>query len=399
MTAPTRERGSPMLTVFLTVFVDLVGFGIVIPLLPLYGERHAPSPLVLGLFLASYSAMQFVFSPILGRLSDRFGRRPILLLSLAGSVVGYLLFAVADTMLLLFVSRLVAGIAGANLAAAQAVVADITPPEGRAKGMGMVGAAFGLGFVFGPVIGGALVPFGDSWPGLAASGFSLAAFLLAFFRLPETRHAASPSARRAAGPAGLLAGFRHPRLGTLFAVQLLAVLAFASFESTFSQFLAHRFGLVPRQVAWWFGFVGVSMVLVQGFLVGRLAKKASELVLAIAGSAVTAAGLLALAAVPRPVWLAPVLLALALGTGITNPSLSSLVSRLCDDDEQGAMLGVFQSMGSLGRIGGPIAGQFLLGNFSAATTYVTSGIVFAVSGLLLLAIRRRESLLGTKDPA
>ena len=219
-------------TLFLIVFTDLVGFGIVIPLLPLYAEHFQPAGWVLGLLMASFSAMQFVFAPVLGRLSDRVGRRPVLLLSLAGSLAGYVLFAVAGSMAMLFVSRLLAGICGANIATAQAVIADTTPPEGRAKGMGLIGAAFGLGFIAGPALAGLLLQLGTSAPGWGAAACSAAALVMAIAFLPETRSAATePAAARFASPFARLArGWSDRRLAPLLLLGFLVVTGFAGFE-------------------------------------------------------------------------------------------------------------------------------------------------------------------------
>lgn len=229
-----REHRAKLGTVFLIVFIDLIGFGMVIPLLPLYAETFAPRPLTFGLLMASYSLMQFLFAPILGRLSDRVGRRPILLVSLAGAVGGYLLLGLASSLVLLFAARVVAGIAGANISTAQAVIADITGPENRAKGMGVIGAAFGLGFILGPAFGGLLVPFGYGVPGFAAAFTSLVALAMTYFLLPETL---DPSARSEArrepfNAERLWRALRHPSLGLCLIVFLLATTAFSAFEVT-----------------------------------------------------------------------------------------------------------------------------------------------------------------------
>jgi len=195
-----RSPRRALATLFLIVFADLVGFGIVIPLLPLYAEHYRPAPWVFGLLMATYSAMQFVFSPILGRLSDRVGRRPVLLISLTGSVIGFVMFALADSLLWLFASRLLAGIAGGNIATAQAVIADTTKPEDRARGMGLIGAAFGLGFIAGPALAGLLAPISAAAPGWGAAACSAVAFAMTLLYLPETRPVGTAAARWLAAP-------------------------------------------------------------------------------------------------------------------------------------------------------------------------------------------------------
>ena len=218
-------------TLFLIVFTDLIGFGIVIPLLPLYADHFHPTPVAFGLLMASYSAMQFIFSPILGQLSDRIGRRPVLLISITGSVIGAVLFALGSSMAMLFASRLLAGACGGNIATAQAVIADTTPPERRAKGMGLIGAAFGLGFIAGPALAGLLLSFGPSAPGWGAAACSLTAWLMALAFLPETRAAgASPGAGHTSAVARLAAALRHPELAGLLGLGFAVVTGFAAFE-------------------------------------------------------------------------------------------------------------------------------------------------------------------------
>ncbi|BCW94304.1 MAG: tetracycline resistance MFS efflux pump [Thermoanaerobaculum sp.] len=359
---------------FAVVFMDLVGFGMVIPLLPLYAEQYAPPPWVFGLLLASYSAMQFVFSPILGALSDRWGRRPVLLVSLAGSAVGYLLFGLADSLAMLFASRVVAGIAGGNVATAQAVIADVTPPEERAKGMGLIGAAFGLGFVAGPALAGLLLSFSPRLPGLAAAAFSAVAWLSAFRALPETRKPGQEAAIRRVP----LAGARG--LGGLLVVGFLTVTAWAAFEVTFAQFLHARFQLPAARVAWLFAYVGLLAVLVQGFLVRKIPGRVPPKVLVVAGLGVVALGLGLLvfaATVPAVLLVLPLL---ALGQGLVSPALSSWVSRQSPAAAQGEALGAFQGVGSLARIVGPITGQLVLGHWGVTGVPLVTGLL-ALAGL------------------
>jgi len=346
--------------VFLTVFIDLLGFGIVIPLLPLYAEKYRPSPLVFGLLMSSFSAMQFVFAPLLGRLSDRYGRRPVILVSLAGTVVGYVLFAFAHSLTVLFVSRLLDGATGANIGTAQAVIADSTSPADRARGMGMIGMAFALGFIFGPAIGGFAVHLGEAAPGLFAAGLSLVALLWAYFKLPETRPVGkvAPSVSLFSG-ASLLRAFRRPEIGALMLLSFVTTTAFANFESTFAQFLSLRLNAVPSTVAWFFVFVGVCSAIVQGGLVRRLAPRFGEARLVMAGCVLLIAGFLLLRLGTTAPRLLAAIAVIALGIGLTTPTLSSLVSRRTAATEQGEVLGAYQSMASLGRVFGPFAGENL----------------------------------------
>jgi len=354
------ERRSVLFIVFLTVFIDLLGFGIVIPLLPLYAEKYHPSPVAFGLLMSSYSAMQFLCAPVLGRLSDRFGRRPVLLFSLAGTVAGYLLFAFARSLPVLFASRLLDGATGGNIGTAQAVIADTTSPEERARGMGLVGMAFGLGFIFGPAIAGITVGLGPSAPGLAAASLSCAAFAWAFLKLPETRPEGGTAARFSVlSSAALARAFRRPQIGALMLLALVTTTAFATFESTFAQFVSLRFGTGASTVAWLFVFIGVCSALVQGVLVRRLVARVGEARLVVFGAGLLIAGFAGLRAADSvPVLLLAIAL-IALGIGITTPSLSSLTSRRSLAGEQGEILGAYQSMGSLGRVLGPFGSENL----------------------------------------
>ncbi len=385
----TRPSRSILVVVFLTVFIDLVGFGIVIPLLPLYAKTHAPSPTVLGLLMATFSAMQFFFAPVLGRLSDRFGRRPIVLFSLLGTVASYLLFAFAHTIPGLFTSRLLAGITGGNIAAAQAIIADVTPPEERAPGMALVGMAFGLGFIFGPAIGGLTVRLGEAGPGLAAAALSAVAFVWAFFRLPETRPAdAVPRPTTFLPVAALVRTFHRPGIGAFLLLSALTTTAFANFEGTFSLFLSMSFALSPEKVAGAFVAVGLLGVLVQGGLIRPLVKRFGEVRVLVAGTAFVLAGFLALLGVRTLATLVPAVGILGIGIGLTNPALSGLVSRRTSPVEQGEVLGAFQSMSSLGRVVGPFwgASAFLrfgpVGPFGAGVLLEAAALVLCLSHLV-----------------
>ncbi|MGC8917150.1 MAG: MFS transporter [Thermoanaerobaculum sp.] len=339
---------------FGVVFLDLVGFGMVIPLLPLYAQRYEPPAWVFGLLMASYSAMQFAFAPILGAASDRWGRRPVLLLSLAGSVAGYTLFGLADSLAMLFASRLVAGMAGGNIATAQAVIADVTAPEERAKGMGLIGAAFGLGFIAGPALSGLCLAVSPRLPGFAAAFFSALAWIAAFLILPETRKKGEVRRR------SRLAGARE--VGGLLGVAFLLVTAWAGFEVTFAQLLHARFALEASQVAWLFAYVGVLGVLVQGVLVRRLPPRWPAKSLAKVGLAFTAGGLLLVVGARSLPVLVAMLPVLALGQGLANPSLSAWVSQRAAAGHQGEALGAFQGAGSLARIVGPFLGEMAWGH-------------------------------------
>ncbi len=283
MTKPAAPSRSALGVLFVTVFVDLLGFGIVLPLLPYYARTFHASGLAVGALIAVYSAMQVVFAPLWGRWSDRIGRRPVLLISLGGSTLSYLLFTLADGIGLLFVSRILAGVAGANIPVAQAFIADSTTDEDRARGMGLIGAAFGLGFVFGPAIGGLLAHYGHRAPGLAATVICGLNLLVALWRLPES---CVPGRQRVAA-VHPLRGLRHLRPGasltTWLSLFAMAVFSFATMETTLSLLCASAFAMPASQIYWLFGFMGVMTALMQGGLIGRLAQRVAEPRLAIAG--------------------------------------------------------------------------------------------------------------------
>ena len=386
-----RSPRRALATLFLIVFADLVGFGIVIPLLPLYAEHYRPAPWVFGLLMATYSAMQFLFSPILGRLSDRVGRRPVLLISLTGSVIGFVMFALADSLLWLFASRLLAGIAGGNIATAQAVIADTTKPEDRARGMGLIGAAFGLGFIAGPALAGLLAPISLAAPGWGAAACSAVAFAMTFLYLPETRPVGTAAARSApaSGVARLAFAWRHPELAPLMLIGFAVVTGFAAFEVTFAQFLHDRLALPHSGVSFLFVYVGVLAALVQGVLVGRATRWLGERRLVIGGLALGAVGLLLLASAHRLGVVLTVLPALSLGIGMVMPSLSALVSRGAAADQQGLALGAFQGISSLARVVGPFAAEVALGWWGVAAPQVGAAVLAAVAAAGAASVFRR----------
>lgn len=391
-----REHRAKLGTVFLIVFIDLVGFGMVIPLLPLYAERFRPDPWVFGLLMASYSLMQFLFAPILGRLSDRYGRRPVLLVSLMGASLGYAVFAVADSLPLLFFSRIVAGICGANISTAQAVIADITGPEQRAKGMGIIGAAFGLGFILGPAFGGLLVGLQPWLPGAGAALTSLAALAMTWFLLPETLAPESQdhAAHEPFSAARLVAALRHPQLGSCLVIVFLLVFAFSNFEVTFAQFFSHRFDLSPQRVSFLLVYLGLVGAVVQGGLIGPLVRRFGEAKLVTTGALLVAAGLGLLPEVPSLAVAGSVLALLALGMGISNPSLSSFASKAVDPDEVGGVMGIFQSLSSLGRIAGPFCGQIAYGDMGPSWPARIGAVMMLLAAGFALALAVRVGRAG-----
>ena len=356
------SKRSPLVVIFTTVFIDLVGFGIVIPVLPFYAEgtRFNATPRTVGVLFASYSIMQLVFSPILGRLSDKHGRRPVLLISIIGTGIGFLLLGFAKTLWMLFAGRILDGITGGNISTAQAYIADITTKEDRAKGMGLLGAAFGLGFILGPAIGGILSRWGIAVPFLFAAGLCFANAMLLYFTLPETvtpDHPARLSAAGGRGLAQLLESLKQPRLGFVLSIYFLFIVAFSIMTTSFSLYTMFRFGYDAQHNGYLFAYVGVIAVIIQGGLIGRLVKRFGELPLVIVGALCFSASLFAIPFVgPNTGGLLALLVGggiFSLGNSLATPALTSLASKSVGAAEQGSVLGVTQSAASLARAVGP----------------------------------------------
>ena len=407
------NRKPSLLVIFLTVFIDLVGFGIVVPLTPIYSRHFGADGWVLGLILASYSAMQFVFSPIWGKLSDRHGRRPILLISTAGAAASYVIFALASGMAnhsvalwLLLGARMFAGACGGNITVAQAYIADISKPEERSKRMGLIGMAFGLGFIFGPAIGGVMLKFfGATAPGWAAAALCALNFLLAYFILVESR---KPDAVPAT-PRPQFAQWGHtlaqPKVGLLILIFFLATFAFSCFESTLPLLVSDNFNLhfttetaeSATTVISVFVFCGIIGAFIQGGMIGRLVKMFGEPKLIAISLVLTGVSLVLLPLVKGDGelrWLAVLkfadvpwlkmlgaLLLLSIGSSLTRAPLFGLLSNLTPANEQGATIGVAQSAGSLARILGPLFAATLY-TLNHPLPYVICGGIALLTGLV-----------------
>lgn len=393
---------------FLTVFVDLVGFGIVLPLLPLYADRFGASGTEIGVLVLSYSAAQLLLAPIWGRLSDRFGRRPILIIGLVGSALSYLVFAYAGSLLVLLLSRIMAGVGGANIPVAQAYIADITPPHRRAGNMGLIGAAFGLGFIFGPAIGGLLAPVAPELPGLAAAGLCLSNALLAVFLLPESltpseREARAARARAtdmqpglalASGAGGirsrledLRVTLRSPQFFHVVVMSFIFTTAFSIMHPTFPLFAAQRFGLDARAVGWLFAFTGVVSAVMQGGLVRLIVARTGEVTLIRLSAVPFVGGFLVMAVAGSVPMLLLGLGLLAIGFGGTLPSLVSLLSQHAPDEVQGGSLGIGQSAGAMARIIGPFMAGVIWDTMGMSWPYFAAAAIGAVAGLWGLRLR------------
>lgn len=370
-------------TVFLTILLDLIGFGMILPLLPFYAQELHATPFRIGLLFSSYSLAQLFFAPLLGRLSDRIGRRPVLLGSIAGSVAAHLLFAQASSYGVMLLARGLSG-AAANYAVAQAYMADVSSRENRSRAMGLVGAAFGLGFVLGPALGGILAEVGEPrLVPLSAAVLSAINFVIALFGLPESL---SPGLRGRGdvswlGVASLRAVWRDAPLRGLMALFFLVVLCFSMMETTLALFCQQYFGFGRRETSWLFVFVGLVLVVVQGGLLGRLVKRFGERRLIVSGIVLMVLGLVLLPLTHQSVpWLLTGLFLLAVGQGIHNPSSLGLLSRMTDESSQGGVIGVSRSFGALARTLGPTAGTWIFGALGADWPFWVAG------GLMLVAL-------------
>jgi DHA1 family tetracycline resistance protein-like MFS transporter len=391
LSARATTGGGSRAILFFTVFIHLLGFGIIIPLLPYFAERFGASGLTVGLLTTSFSLAQFLFAPIWGRLSDRIGRRPVLLGSLILTGVSYLVFAVAGSLPVLFLSRIFAGIAGATLSTAQAYIADTTTPENRTRGMGLIGAAFGMGFIFGPAMGGILSKWGFSVPAYAAAGLALTAFLFALVLLPESLppEERALAAQRRRNAATLREALGRPTVGVVLALFFTATFCFSGMEAILALFCQRFFHWGPHQIGYLFAYVGIVAAVMQAGIVGALAKRFGERALvrsglALMGAAFVTAGLVP----PLPMFLAA-MGAIAVASGLSTPSLSALVSLATPADEQGGMLGVYQSLGSLGRATGPFLGGLIYDVVGPGAPLWIAGAILLVAALLAARIPRR----------
>jgi predicted MFS family arabinose efflux permease len=382
---PVKNR-SALAILFVIVFIDLLGFGMVIPVMALYAERLGAADDQIGWLMTGYSLMQFVFTPIWGRLSDHYGRRPLLLLSIAMTALGFLGYAVAPDFKWLVISRVFAGAATANIAIAQAYIADVTPPEGRARGMGIIGAAFGLGFVLGPAMGGLLSAVSLSAPGYAAALLAALNGVAAFFVLPEPAERIV-GARRPHLPA-LFDELRRPGIRRIVLIYLVSVLAFSAMEATFALVAAHRYALDQRHVSWVFAFIGVIVVVVQGGLIGPLTRRFGEKALLVTGLALQGVALAAIPFAGGTPGLLAACVPLAFGNGLSSPALSSLLSRSARAEDQGGTLGIGQSAAALGRIAGPISATKAYHLVWMGAPYVGGAALMLLTAAVGMTLRR-----------
>lgn len=408
----TRRERTPLppgfVTIWTSVALDLVGFGIVLPILPLYAERFGARPATVGLLVASFSVAQMLFAPVWGRVSDRIGRKPVLVLSLAGTAVGSLLTGLAGSLWLLFLGRVVDGISGASVSVAQASVADVAPPGERVRLFGMLGAAFGLGFVAGPALGALAALGGPKVPFLLAAAIAGVNAIVASRRLPETHPA--KVRRRGAGAAAACAGVASPArepatppvhgvegngagVSRLLVLAFVALAAFSAFEATFALFGEARLDLHLSSTGAVFAGVGVVLVLVQGGLVRHVVARIGEASTLRLGLMLDTVGLLLLAATRSWALLVPALVVLTVGQGLASPAITATLAGRAGQGRRGRVLGANQSAGSLARIVGPVAGGFAFQHFGVASPYIGGAVAMAVCALLA------RDVIGLRAPA
>ena len=353
-----------LFSIIVVVFIDLLGFSLILPLLPYYAETFQASEFVTGLLVASYAAAQLIGAPVLGRLSDRFGRRPLLLASVFGTFVGFLLLGFANTLWMLFAARVIDGFTGGNLSIAQAYITDVTDAKDRSKGLGLIGAAFGLGFIIGPVTGGLLSQFGYAVPAFAAAAMSFANLALIYFWLPESltaeKRASATDKKPAFSLSALLTALQRPFTGSLLVTRFFFGLAFAIFQTIFSLYALTKFNLTATETGYVLTYVGLLSVITQGFLVGRITAKFREDILIVACVALMAVSLIGWALAPSVFALLVILTPTALSGGILNTLLSSTLTKAVSPQEVGGILGLSASVESATRIFAPVIGGALL---------------------------------------
>jgi multidrug resistance protein len=395
--APRVQRGVLFL-VFMTILIDFIGFSVLIPVLPQFAKRLGAGPREIPALLYLYALAQLVFLPAWGYVSDRIGRRPVLLVSLGGTAVSFTLLASADNLTTVYVSRILAGFFAASIGTAQAVVTDVTGHAERARGMGAIGAAFGLGMILGPPLGGVLGHWGEKYPFYAVAGLALANLALAIVRLPETapKHAQGWSGLAATlmpVPLRLLGTVHDRQIGLYLYFFFHLFSAFAILEAMITFYLSERFGATKLDVAWIFACIGLVLSLTQGVLLRYLVPRLGEVRLLLAGLVLMAGGLFAVALAPSLSWYFAIGAVIALGNGITFPSFSSLYSKVCVAHRAGEFQAQSQSMATTGRIVGPALAGWVMTSPTDGTPFVIAGAMM-LGALMLFSIFRRTLIDG-----
>jgi MFS transporter, DHA1 family, tetracycline resistance protein len=396
----TTQKKPQLAIIFLTIFIDLLGFGLIIPIVPFYLEDmvHAPEQIgkIIATMIMAYSLMQFIFAPIWGRLSDKIGRRPVILISLAGTAVTHIWFAMATEVWMLYASRILTGIFAATIPSATAYISDITEDHNRAKGMGLVGAAFGLGFILGPALGGILSHFGGyRIPLFGAALLSFAAFIFAFIKLkesinPQTVIQSDYSRYRLTH---IFKAFKNPRLGLLFAIFFIVTLSFANLETIFALYTERVFTFSALETGYVFAFIGVCSALMQGIFIGRLSKRFGEKKLITTATFILACTFLLLSLFDNLVFFLITIGFLAISLGMHNPSVLSLVSKNAGENERGGILGINHSFSALGRVLGPLWAGFFFDQVGIGFPFLSAGVLLLVAFALSFGLSKNKLLI------
>jgi DHA1 family tetracycline resistance protein-like MFS transporter len=412
--SPDPQNSAPkgaLFIIFLIVFIDLLGFGVIIPALPFYARAFQASAFEMGLVFSLFSACQFIASPILGAMSDRFGRRPVLILSQLGSTAGYILLATVPMaagwgwgahtgLLLLYVSRIIDGISGGNISTAQAYVADVTSREKRAKGMALLGVAFGIGFTIGPAIGGIFGEKHLAWPAIIAATLSTLAAVMTYIRLPETRVRTEVESEVWLHPSKFAPVLKMPAISQLLAISFLCMSAFVMMEAFFGFFVSeqHTFRWGERQTGFFFAFLGLIIIIVQGGMVHRMVKKYGEWPLAIGGPLMISVGMMCFVEAGYRPTLALLMIGgffNAAGRSFWQPSTSALLSKFTSPDNQGVVFGLYWGLGSLARVLGPMLGSVVYPHLANTGQFLTAAGLLTAAALWTISLRAKHPAEGT----
>lgn len=395
-------RNRQLSSIFLIVFIDLLGFSLILPLLPYYAETFGASPFMTGLLVAVYAAAQLIGAPLLGRLSDRIGRRPVLLVSIAGNLFGFVILALANNLEMLFLARILAGLTGGNISVAQAYISDVTDESNRAKGLGLIGAAFGLGFIIGPAIGGILSQWGFAVPALLAAGLSLVNWLLVWRWLPESltpqkRAELSIQARPSFSFRLLLRTLRLPVVGPLLHVRFFYGLAFTLLTTIFPLFAQMRFNLDSASTGYVLAYVGLLSTITQGFLIGRLTKRFTETNLIFWSTLILTLAMLGWAFAPDIPTLLVVMAPVSMAGGVLNTVINSALSKSVTPSEVGGTLGLSSSLEALTRVISPSVGGLMLERLGTAAPGLFSAAILALLVIYISgAIRQAHPALSAR---
>lgn len=389
-----KKSKASLSVIFITVFIDLLGFGILIPILPTFASKDlAVSDFGIGLIIAVFSFVQFLFNPILGKISDKVGRKPIIVLSLLITSSSYILFSFSNTFILLLISRMLAGLGGSNIGVAQAYIADVTTKEERSKGMGLIGAAFGLGFVFGPLIGGLISGFGYEYAGYGSAAFSFMAFLFAIFFLPESntiRQNDSKISFKLFDLSEIRSTFKIPQVGLLIMIFFIIIFSIANIYGTFAILGYKVYGFSDRENGYLFGVMGIVGTIIQGGLIKKLTKRFSDISLVRVGTIFMMLGLGFLPYGDSFLSAVLIVIVLSVGTGLLQPMILSMISKYSPDNKQGSILGITQSFSALGRVLGPLWGGFAFDYIGYEFPFLTGALFTFITFMITIIVLNKK---------